>query len=81
MGALRQTQKGPDLCGGDVPLLPVSRTDRVKILYLQREVQKLRQLPGHAEHVLSLLEGTGQDLVSSEELIADFSQGPEGHCR
>ena len=41
---------------------------------LQRKLQKLRDLPRHAEHVLALLEGAGQNLVSGENLIADFSQ-------
>ena len=68
MGALRHTQKVRHL-----------RTDGVKILYnlLQRKLQELRYLPWHAEHVLAFLEGAGQNLVSGEELIADFLQGPQ----
>ena len=78
-GGVAPHAEGPDLCGGDAPLLPVPGADGVKILHdlLQRELQKLRYLSRHAEHVLALLEGTGQDLVPSEELVADLPQSPQ----
>ena len=56
MGALRQTQK-----------VRISARDTQSW-----ELQKLRYLSRHAEQVLPLLEGTGQDLVPGEELVADL---------
>ena len=79
-GRIAPHAEGADLCGGHSPLLPVPGADGVKVFQdvLQRKLQQLRQLLGHAEHVPALLEGTGEDLVSSEELVADLSQRPQG---
>ena len=73
-GSVAPHAKGPDLRGGHAPLLPVPGANGVKVFHdlLQRELQELRQLPRHAEHVPPLLEGTGQDLVPGEELVADL---------
>ena len=78
-GSVAPDTKRPDLRGGDAALLPVPGTNRVEVLHdlLQRELQELRYLSRHAEHVLALLEGTGQDLVPSEELVADLAQSPQ----
>ena len=78
-GRVAPHAKGPDLGGGHAALLPAPGADGVEVLHdlLQRELQELRQLSRHAEHVLALLEGTGQDLVPGEELVADLPQGPQ----
>ena len=62
MGALRQTT-------GQTQKVRISARDTQSW-----ELQKLRYLSRHAEQVLPLLEGTGQDLVPGEELVADLSQ-------
>ena len=61
------------------PAAASSGADGVEVLHdlLQRELQELRYLSRHAEHVLALLEGAGQDLVPSEELVADLPQSPQ----
>ena len=78
-GRVAPHAEGPDLGGGHAALLPAPGADGVEVLHdlLQRELQELRQLSRHAEHVLALLEGTGQDLVPGEELVADLPQGPQ----
>ena len=78
-GRVAPDAEGPDLGGGHAALLPAPGADGVEVLHdlLQRELQELRQLSRHAEHVLALLEGTGQDLVPSEELVADLAQSPQ----
>ena len=78
-GRVAPHAEGSDLCGGDPPVLPIPWANRIEVFYdfPQWKLQKLRQLPGHAEHVPSLLKGAGKDLVSSEELVADLSQGPK----
>ena len=78
-GRVAPHAEGSDLRGGDPPILPIPRANRVEVFddFPQRKLQELRQLPGHAEHVPSLLKGAGKDLVSGEELVADLPQGPK----
>ena len=70
----------PNLQRSDAPLLPALVADGVEVGedLGQGELQELRQLPGHAEPVVSCLEGAGEDLGAVVQLVADFLEGGHG---